>query len=163
MLFRSAGLKIKQAEVHGMSQRGGEVQTHLRISDKDIYSDLIPMGKADLILSVEPLEALRYISYLAPQGVIVTCSEPFVNIPNYPDSASVHSEIEKSAKAIFVDASNIAKEIGNPKSYNIVMLGAAMPYMGIAKEHFEWAINQLFASKGQAVVDMNIKDRKSVV
>ena len=112
MAAMHAGLKVKQAEVHGMSQRGGEVQSHLRISDKEIYSDLIPMGKADLILAVEPMEALRYVPYLAPEGVIVTCSEPFVNIPNYPDLDKIKEELIKSAdKVVFVDAANIAKQL----------------------------------------------------
>lgn len=153
-----AGLNIKQAEVHGMSQRGGEVQTHLRISDGEIFSDLIPMGQTDLILSVEPLEALRYLPYLKPNGAIVTSDEPFKNIPNYPDENEVISTVKKSAEnVIFVEATKIANELGNPKSYNIVMLGAAAKFLGIKNEEFEWAINHLFGSKGQEVVDLNIK------
>ena len=70
------GWYLKQAEVHGMSQRGGEVQSHLRISTEPIWSDLIPQGKADIILSLEPLEALRYVPWLAPEGCVVTSSVP---------------------------------------------------------------------------------------
>lgn len=157
MAAMHAGLKVKQAEVHGMSQRGGEVQTHLRISDGEIYSDLIPRGQVDLILSVEPLESLRYLPYLSPEGVIVTSSEAFVNIDNYPDQAIVKAEIERSAKCKFVEASKIALELGNPKSYNIVMLGAASKYIGISDADFEWSITELFGRKGQEVVDLNIK------
>ena len=79
------GLYIKQAEVHGMSQRGGDVQSNLRISSDPIHSDLIALGKADIIISLEPMEALRYVNYLAPTGWIITNTTPFVNIPNYPD------------------------------------------------------------------------------
>lgn len=158
MAAMHAGLNVKQAEVHGMSQRGGEVQSHLRISDKEIYSDLIPMGQADLILAVEPMEALRYVPFLSKDGAIVTCSEPFVNIPNYPDTESIYAELKMAAKdVILVDASEIARRLGNPKSYNIVMLGAAAPYTGIDNADFEWSITQLFGKKGQDVVDLNIK------
>ena len=150
------GLLVKQAEVHGMSQRGGEVQSHLRISDHEIFSDLIPMGQADLILSVEPMEALRYLPYLSPEGVIVTATEPFKNIGNYPDEALLTESIKQSAKTIFVDATEVARQVGNPKSYNIVMLGAASTFLGIDQSEFEWGIQQLFGSKGDEVVAMNI-------
>ena len=158
MAAMHAGLNIKQAEVHGMSQRGGEVQTHLRIADGEIFSDLIPMGEADLILSVEPLESLRYLPYLKKDGAIVTSDEPFKNIGNYPDEQKVMDTIRKSAKnVVFVDATKIANELGNPKSYNIVMLGAAAKFIGISNTDFEWAIGNLFGAKGQEVVDLNIK------
>jgi indolepyruvate ferredoxin oxidoreductase beta subunit len=150
------GLFVKQAEVHGMSQRGGEVQSHLRISDQEIFSDLIPLGKADLILSVEPMEALRYLPYLSPNGMIVTSTEPFKNIGNYPNEVDLTNTIRQSAKTIFVDASTVAREVGNPKSYNIVMLGAASPFIGIDQTQFEWGIARLFASKGDEVIALNI-------
>ncbi len=154
----NAGLNIKQAEVHGMSQRGGAVQTHLRISDSEIHSDLIPLGQADLILSVEPLEALRYIPYLKPEGAIVTSDEPFKNIGNYPDENAVFEEIKKTTKdVIFVDAKKIANQLGNPKSSNIVMLGAAAQFIGINNSDFEWAIGKLFGAKGEDVVNLNVK------
>ena len=150
------GLKVKQAEVHGMSQRGGAVESHLRISSEDIFSDLIPKGKADIILSIEPMEALRYLPFLSPNGIIVTATEAFKNIPNYPDEEQIKEEIRKAGKCVFVNAETIAREVGNLKAFNIVMLGAASPYLGIAKDQIEWAINEYFATKGQAIVDMNI-------
>ena len=89
------GLYMKQAEVHGMSQRGGDVQSNLRISDQPIASDLIPSGKCDLIISLEPMEGLRYLPYLSPEGWLVTNETPFVNIPNYPETDKVMAEINK--------------------------------------------------------------------
>ena len=77
-----AGVNLKQAEVHGMSQRGGDVQSNLRLSTEQIWSDLIPLGGCDLILSMEPMEALRYLPYLSKNGVVVTSNKPFVNVPN---------------------------------------------------------------------------------
>jgi len=150
------GLQVKQAEVHGMSQRGGAVESHLRISDSEIFSDLIPRGKADLILSIEPMESLRYLPFLSNDGIIVTATEAYKNITNYPDENLIQKEIEKSAKHIFVDASAIAKEVGNIKAFNVVMLGAASAYIGISVDELEKAIEQSFSTKGKAVVDMNI-------
>ena len=131
------GLYMKQAEVHGMSQRGGDVQSNLRISDKPIASDLIPLGKADLIISLEPMEALRYLPYLAKDGWIVTNSTPFINIPNYPEPEDVIKEINKMPHKIILDVDTIAKESGSPRTANIVMLGAASPFLGIPYEQIE--------------------------
>ena len=150
------GLQVKQAEVHGMSQRGGAVESHLRISDSEIFSDLIPRGKADLILSIEPMESLRYLPFLSKDGIIVTATEAFKNIANYPEETLIQKEIEKSAKHVFVDASAIAKEVGNIKAFNVVMLGAASAYIGINIEELEKAIEQYFSAKGKTVVDMNL-------
>lgn len=150
------GLHIKQAEVHGMSQRGGDVQSHLRISDKEIMSDLIPFGKADLIISVEPMESLRYLPLLKPDGWLITSTNPFINIANYPDVNVVIENIKKVKNHIALSADDIAKEIKAPKSSNILMLGAAQPYLEISIDAFEKAIAKLFKSKGQDIVDANI-------
>jgi indolepyruvate ferredoxin oxidoreductase beta subunit len=88
-------LFLKQSEVHGMSQRGGDVQSHLRLSGKPISSDLIPYGKADLIISVEPMESLRYLPWLSKSGWLVTNSTPFINIDNYPPVEEILKEIRK--------------------------------------------------------------------
>ena len=151
------GLNVKHAEVHGMSQRGGAVESHLRISSDEIFSDLIPKGKADIILSIEPMESLRYLPFLSPDGVIVTATEPYVNIPNYPELDELLKTIADSTKHIFVNADSLAKEAGSAKSYNVVMLGAAAPYLEIAVEELEKAIEMLFLLKGKEMVDMNIK------
>ncbi len=123
------GLFLKQSEVHGMSQRGGDVQSNLRISDKEIASDLIPYGKADLIISVEPLEALRYLPFLSPDGWVVTNTTPFINIPEYPDIEKVMDEIRRLPHYIALDAEEIAKEAGSLKMANIVILGSASPFL----------------------------------
>ena len=154
-------LYIKQAEVHGMSQRGGDVQSNLRISSEVIASDLIPMGCADLIISLEPMEALRYLPYLAKDGWIVTNTEPFVNIPNYPEISQINAELDKIPNVIKVDVDNIAKEAGNPRGANIVLLGACSHLLGIEPEKFEQGIERIFARKGAEVVEANIKAFKA--
>uniref|UniRef100_A0A832LJV0 Indolepyruvate oxidoreductase subunit beta n=1 Tax=Ignavibacterium album TaxID=591197 RepID=A0A832LJV0_9BACT len=150
-------LNIKQSEVHGMSQRGGAVYSHLRISDKDIASDLIPMGEADIIISVEPMESLRYLPWLKEDGWLVTNSTPFINIPDYPDLKALHSEIEKFPNHILINADEIARQVKSPRSSNIVMLGAATPFLEIPIENFESAIKKIFARKGEKIVELNIQ------
>ena len=151
------GLNLKQAEVHGMSQRGGAVESHLRISSKEIFSDLIPMGKADLILSIEPMESLRYLPFLSPDGIIVTATEPYENINKYPDLQELLKSIQNSASSMLVEAKSIAKEAGSPRVYNIALLGAASPYIGIDSEELEKAIEMYFERKGDKIVTMNLK------
>ena len=150
------GWYMKQAETHGMSQRGGDVQSHLRISDQPICSDLIPEGQCDIILSVEPMEALRYLPFLHKNGWVITNQNPFINIPNYPNQEEVMAEINKIPNHIVFDADAIAKEIKNPKGTNMVVLGAASKYLKIDIEKLENAIRSIFGKKGDDVVNANI-------
>jgi indolepyruvate ferredoxin oxidoreductase beta subunit len=150
-------LFLKQSEVHGMSQRGGDVQSHLRLSDKEIYSDIIPQGKADLIISVEPMEALRHLPWLSENGWLVTNSNPYRNIKDYPEPDDILTEIKKVKNSRIIDADLIAKEIGSARSSNIVILGACSPYIGIPYSSLENAIRKLFGKKGEDVVEINLK------
>ncbi|MDA3853522.1 MAG: indolepyruvate oxidoreductase subunit beta [Bacteroidales bacterium] len=151
------GLSMKQAEVHGMSQRGGDVQSHLRLSDKPVASDLIPKGKADLIISLEPMESLRYLPFINPEtGVIVSNVEPVKNINNYPELEGILEQVKKH-KHVLLDVSDIAKRLGSGRMANIVMLGAASPFIDIPYEKFEEGIRRIFGRKGEDVVAMNIK------
>lgn len=155
------GLNIKQAEVHGMSQRGGDVQSNLRISSSNIASDLIPSGKADLILSLEPMEALRYLTSLHKNGWIVTSTAPFINIDNYPAMEEVEKELKKGDNLIAFDMEAMAKETSSPRSSNMVLLGAASPFIEIEPEKIEDAIRSVFSSKGESIVDSNLKAFRS--
>ncbi|MDR0680693.1 MAG: indolepyruvate oxidoreductase subunit beta [Dysgonamonadaceae bacterium] len=150
-------LFMKQAEVHGMSQRGGDVQSHLRISDKPIASDLIPLGNVDIIISLEPMEALRYLHYLKKDGWIVTNSKPFENIPNYPEYNKLMKEYDKIHHKIILDVEQIAKDLGSPRSGNVILLGAAAPYLNIEFSKLENGIKSIFGKKGEEVVEMNLK------
>lgn len=152
------GLYIKQAEVHGMSQRGGDVQSNLRISSDPIASDLIPLGKADIIISLEPMEALRYLPYLKEGGYVVTNATPLINIPNYPDVEQLMATLKALPHEVIIDADNIAKEAaGNTRASNFVMLGAASPFIEIPFEYLEKGIAAIFERKGNEVVEMNLK------
>jgi indolepyruvate ferredoxin oxidoreductase beta subunit len=153
-----AGLYLKQAEVHGMSQRGGDVQSNLRLSTDPIWSDLIPLGETDVIISMEPMEALRYLPYLSKQGTIVTSSKPFVNIPNYPDEAELMAELDSMPSVVKLDIESVAKDAGNARGANMVLLGMAAPYIEILSvEQLRKAISVIFARKGDAVVEANLK------
>lgn len=147
---------IKQAEVHGMSQRGGAVQSHLRLSSKPIASDLIPEGKADLIIAVEPMESLRYLPMLQDNGWIITSINPFVNIRDYPPIETILQEIWKQPQHITIDADQIAKECGSVKAANMVILGASSPFLDLKVENLEKAIRSIFGSKGEDVVELNL-------
>ena len=151
------GLHMKQAEVHGMSQRGGDVQSNLRLSDKPVASDLIPVGQADLIISLEPMESLRYLPYLKKDGWLVTNSQPFINIPNYPDLDKIMTEIEKLPNKVVLDVESIAKELGSPRVANIVMLGAATPFLNIHYEKIADGIRSIFAKKSEDIIELNLK------
>jgi indolepyruvate ferredoxin oxidoreductase, beta subunit len=154
-------LFLKQSEVHGMSQRGGDVQSHLRLSDKPVSSDLIPYGKANLIISVEPMESLRYLPWLSKNGWLVTNSNPFVNIPDYPSIDEIIKEIKKIKNHIIIDADNIAKEVGSARSGNIVILGASSPFIDMSFVSLENATRELFRRKGEEIVEANLKALKA--
>lgn len=151
------GLYIKQAEVHGMSQRGGDVQSNLRISSDPISSDLIPLGGANLVISLEPMEALRYLPYLDKEGWIITNTAPYINIDNYPDVEELNKALAALPHVIAIDVDGIAKQVASPRAANIVLLGAAAPFLGIDIEELEEGIRTIFGRKGDDVVEMNIK------
>ena len=152
------GLYLKQAEVHGMSQRGGDVQSNLRLSSAPIYSDLIPKGGADLIVSLEPMEALRYVPYLAPDGWIITNTTPLVNIPDYPEMDKVMEALKAFPQVLALDVDGIAKDLGSPRGANMVLLGAMSAVLHILEpEKLREGIRRVFGRKGEAVVESNIK------
>ena len=150
------GLYIKQSEVHGMSQRGGAVTTHLRLADAPIHSELIPLGAAAMILSLEPAESLRYLEYLRPDGIVITASEPVKNIPNYPEIEALLEDVRSLPRAIVVDAAALARKAGLAKATNMVIAGAAAPYVPITLATLERGIRTLFASKGSAALEQNL-------
>ena len=152
----AAGVNLKQAEVHGMSQRGGDVQSNLRLSTEEIHSDLIKQGAADMIISMEPMEALRYLPYLSEEGVVVTSSNTFKNIPNYPDEEALMSELQALPRVSVLPIEDLAKQNSMPKSANVVLLGMAAKYIEIlSPEQLRESIKRVFASKGEKVVEMN--------
>ena len=153
-----AGLNLKQAEVHGMSQRGGDVQSNLRLSTETIHSDLIKQGGADIIISMEPMEALRYMPYLSKEGWVVASAAPFKNIPNYPDESALRDELNMLPHLTMQDIEALAKDNGVPKSANVILLGMAAKYIGIlSPEQLRESIKRIFAVKGEKIVDANLK------
>ncbi|HVP39370.1 MAG TPA: indolepyruvate oxidoreductase subunit beta [Candidatus Saccharimonadales bacterium] len=150
------GLHAKQSEVHGMAQRGGAVQAHLRLADRPIHSDLIPRGAADMILSMEPLESLRYLDYLSPAGTLVTATNPFVNIPDYPALEGVLARIRELPHAILVDAESLAREAGEVQAMNTVMVGAASHLLPLKPETLEKVVRQVFGPMGERMVEVNL-------
>ena len=152
------GINLTQADVHGMSQRGGDVQSNLRLSDEVIYSDLIGGGEADMIISMEPMEALRYLPYLQEEGWVITASSPFKNIPNYPEEVALEAELKKLPRVVTLDIEEMAKENSMPKCANVILLGMAAKYIEIVSpEQLRESIGRVFAAKGEKIVEMNKK------
>ena len=152
-----SGLSVRQSEVHGMSQRGGGVSAHLRLSDATIASDLIPKGGADMILSMEPMESLRYLDWLSSKGTLLTAAEPFVNIGNYPEVEKIYNAINSLPDSRILKTADLAKEAGNIKCENMVLIGAALEYLPIKKETVMQAVRDRFEKKDPALVDANAK------
>ncbi len=152
----AAGLRVKQSEVHGMAQRGGAVQAHVRLSSETVWSDLIPKGAADLILSMEPMEALRYVPWLQPDGWLVANETPVQNMAAYPDLHAVRSAIGAWPRHVLFDASAVARKGGLPKAANMAVLGAAAPFLPLPAAVLEAGIRRRFACKGAAVAEANV-------
>ena len=154
----AAGLHLKQAEVHGMSQRGGDVQSDLRLSTEPICSDLIPRGSADIIISMEPMEALRYVQFLSHEGVVITSARPFVNIPDYPAVEVIDAQLNALPHVLKLDIDETAKQAGNPKGANMVLLGMAASRLNIlSADGLREAVGRIFARKGESVVESNVR------
>lgn len=153
----SAHLNVRQSEVHGMSQRGGEVSSHLRIGDEEIVGDLVPSGTADLIISMEPMESLRYLNYLKPNGIVITASEPVKNISNYPDINAVYAKIAEISGSICLEAETLAEAAGSRRASNMVLIGAASSFLPLETDGLQNAIRETFASKGESIVETNLK------
>ncbi len=151
------GLNVKQSEVHGMSQRGGAVYANLRLSDAPIYSDLIADGTASMILSMEPLESLRYLHYLKEDGFLITSENPEKNIPDYPDLDELLTRIRSLPNALTIDARKLALEAGSGRATNMVLAGAASHFLPIKPQSMEDFIKEIFARKGEKIVDINLK------
>ncbi len=152
-----SGLFLKQPEVHGMAQRGGAVHAHVRVSDQPICSDLLPLGSADLLLSLEPLEALRYLEYLSPEtGWVVSDITPFTNIANYPETGSLDDILLRLPRTILFNGSLLARKAGSPKAQNIVALGVASARFPYPAELFEKHIATLFSAKSERLVNINL-------
>ncbi len=151
------GLSVKQSEVHGMSQRGGSVLANLRLADHAIASDLIPRGGAAMILSMEPVESLRYLDYLSPEGAIVTSTNPVKNFAAYPPLDGILATIRSLPHAVLVDSEQLARQAGSLRATNMVMVGAASSLLPVKLETIEHFARSMFASKGDKVVETNLK------
>jgi indolepyruvate ferredoxin oxidoreductase beta subunit len=150
-------LHVKQSEVHGMAQRGGSVLANLRLSDEPVWSDIVPEGSADLVISMEPVESLRHLNWLSPEGTLITSTHSFVNVPDYPELESVLAEVRALAHAVLVDAEDVARRAGNVRATNMVLVGAASSVLPIAAESIEAEIRRQFGAKGERIIDMNLR------
>jgi len=151
------GFKIRQSEVHGMSQRGGAVVAHMRISKYTIESDLIPLGSADIVLSMEPLESLRYVEYLKPDGKLITASKPYLNIPDYPEINDILEKVIALPQGTVIEAEKLAKQAGSTRAVNMVLVGALTKELPFRDENIKKAVEELFLRKGKKIVEINLR------
>ncbi len=151
------GFEIRQSEVHGMSQRGGAVVAHMRISKKNIESDLIPLGSADIVLSMEPLESLRYVEYLKPEGKLITASKPYLNIPDYPEINDILEKIIALPQGTVIEAEKLAKQAGSTRAVNMVLVGTLTKELPFQDENIKKAVEELFLRKGKKIVEINLR------
>ena len=147
--------QIKQSEVHGMAQRGGNVESHVRFSDTGIPSALIPKGQADLIIAVEPVEALRHEDYLRPDGHMVSSVKPIMNFDGYPELPGLLKRIAQVDNHVLLNSKHLATVAGNARVENIIILGAASDRLGLRLDEFDTVLEELFTSKGERVVQAN--------
>lgn len=152
-----AGLWTKQSEVHGMSQRGGAVQAFLRIADRPVRSDRVGVGTARVVLGLEPVEALRRLELLAPDGVLLSASEPVMNVSDYPDLEEVLAEIRALPLGLVLPARELARRAGSVRAVNAVMLGAVAPFLPVEEARLEEELRHTFAAKGEAVAGANLR------
>ncbi len=156
--FTEKGFDVKVSEVHGMSQRGGSVVTYVRYGEK-VFSSVIEKGEADIILSFEQLESARWLPYLKKGGVLITGTQKIDPMPvimgkaKYPENI-IEKLKEQGVCVIPVDALSLALEAGSAKSANVVLLGAAVKFLGIDKAEFAEIVRTSVPPK---TVEANLK------
>lgn len=152
-----SGYDVKMSEVHGMSQRGGSVSTQVRFGPK-VYSPIIGSGQADLLVSFEEMEAARYLKYLKPGGKIVVNTLQLPSMPILSGkkkyTQGIMDELQKKATVLPLNATQIATDMGNPKSANVVLFGALVKALGLTDFDWKSIISKTVKPK---FIDINLK------
>ncbi len=154
----AAGFDVKQSEIHGMSQRGGSVVTHVRYGKK-IYSPLVAAGNADVIMAFEELEALRYLPYLKKEGLLIVNQQQMLPMPVIAGNAEYPKNVVEEVTAMGVkvkaaSASALAMEQGDARAANVVLLGILARHLDFPMELWQDAIRHTVKEK---LIDMNLR------
>jgi indolepyruvate ferredoxin oxidoreductase beta subunit len=155
--LRRSGLQALQSEIHGMSQRGGSVHAQDCFSSLPLTSPIIEEGRADLLIALEPLEALRYVSMLAIHGHLVVSEEPQVNMEGYPPLDDVYAALKAVPGAPLVDTEDLARRLNHRQAGGMVLLGMASKFLPVAASVWREVISQRFESKGPRVTEKNLE------
>jgi indolepyruvate ferredoxin oxidoreductase beta subunit len=153
-----AGLPIRAAETHGMAQRGGSVVNHIRIGEE--FGSLIPKKGADLMLALEPMEAVRYIDFLKDGAVVIVNTQPVLpvtvtsGLARYPDISEILDVLSEKYIVKAFNADELAFEAGNRLAMNVAMVGAVSGYLPIPKETLLESIKSLVPQK---TIEVNVR------
>ncbi|MGB3943892.1 MAG: indolepyruvate oxidoreductase subunit beta [Methanothrix sp.] len=147
-----AGLSVRGVETHGMAQRGGSVINHIRVGCR--YSAMISPGGADVLVAMEPAEALRYASYLSPEGVALVNTRPLLPVTvttgqaTYPSIEEILAPLREASSRVYpMDATRLAAEAGSPQAANVVMLGALARHLPIGEERLQEALSKIVPAR----------------
>jgi indolepyruvate ferredoxin oxidoreductase beta subunit len=150
-----SGFQALQSEIHGMSQRGGAVNSHVVFGRQPVSSPMVMDGSGSLLIAMEPLEALRHLSLLRPDAALVVSANPVRNIDDYPDEEKVRGELEKVTGVTAIDTAAHAARLRHRQAPGMILLGAASRHLPFGPETWNEVIAEYFDQKGGAVVDKN--------
>jgi indolepyruvate ferredoxin oxidoreductase beta subunit len=155
--LRRTGLQALQSEIHGMSQRGGSVHAHVSYADFPITSPIIDEGCADLLIALEPLEALRHVALLRMDGALVVSEEPQTAMEGYPPLDDVYAALKAVPGAHLLDTEDLARRLHHRQAGGMALLGMASHFLPVSEAIWREVITERFAAKGPRVTEKNLE------
>lgn len=155
--LRRSGLHTLQSEIHGMSQRGGSVHAQVCYAEAPLSSPIIDEGCADLLIALEPLEALRYVSMLRLNGALVVSEEPQTDMAGYPPLEDIYAALKAVPGAHLVDTEDLARRLNHRQAGGMALLGMASRFLPVDDAVWREVIAQRFEAKGPRITEKNLE------